>query len=139
MNQIIENLSNSIVVRRALPLTLRKLRFKQKFSFVERKNEAEKIINKYPDRIPIIVQKSFSDKETKAINKRKYLAPSSLTLGQFLYVIRKRLDLGPEKALFLFINEMIPPTGSLLGTIYDEHRDSDKFLYIMYSGENTFG
>lgn len=26
-----------------------------------------------------------------------------------------------------------------MGVIYDEHKDEDGFLYIAYSGENTFG
>lgn len=28
---------------------------------------------------------------------------------------------------------------ALMSTIYDEHKDEDGFLYIVYSGENTFG
>ena len=26
-----------------------------------------------------------------------------------------------------------------MGQIYEDHRDEDGFLYIAYSGENTFG
>lgn len=26
-----------------------------------------------------------------------------------------------------------------MGAIYEEHKDEDGFLYIAYSGENTFG
>ena len=26
-----------------------------------------------------------------------------------------------------------------MGSIYEEHKDEDGFLYISYSGENTFG
>ena len=96
-------------------------------------------MQKYPDRIPIIVERCSNDTSTELINKNKYLAPSSLTVGQFVYVIRKRLVLPPEKAIFLFIGGILPPTASLLGSIYDEHKDRDHFLYITYSGENTFG
>jgi GABA(A) receptor-associated protein len=28
---------------------------------------------------------------------------------------------------------------ALMSAIYDEHKDDDGFLYISYSGENTFG
>ena len=113
--------------------------FKERFSLKTRQDEALRIMQKYPDRIPIIVERSSSDTTTELINKNKYLAPSSLTVGQFVYVIRKRLVLPPEKAIFLFIGGILPPTASLLGTIYDEHKESDYFLYIKYSGENTFG
>ena len=38
---------------------------------------------------------------------------ADLTVGQFIYVIRKRIKLPPERALFIFANNVIPPTGAL--------------------------
>ena len=126
----VEKIANSILIRPS---------FKERFPFKTRQDEALRIMQKYPDRIPIIVERCSNDTTTELINKNKYLAPSSLTVGQFVYVIRKRLVLPPEKAIFLFIGGILPPTASLLGSIYDEHKDRDHFLYITYSGENTFG
>ena len=82
-------------------------------------------------------------------------------MGQFVYVIRKRIKLSPEKAIFIFVDEVLPPTAALMSSIYEEHKDEDGFLYITYvynyyiasmgsmecvlmrrcrySGENTFG
>ena len=45
------------------------------------------------------------------IDKKKYLVPGDLTAGQFVYVIRKRIKLSPEKAIFIFVNNILPPTG----------------------------
>ncbi|KAG7531425.1 hypothetical protein FFLO_04346 [Filobasidium floriforme] len=73
------------------------------------------------------------------IDKKKYLVPADLTVGQFVYVIRKRIKLAPEKAIFIFVDEILPPTAALMSTIYEEHKDEDGFLYVSYSGENTFG
>lgn len=73
------------------------------------------------------------------IDKKKYLVPADLTVGQFVYVIRKRIKLSPEKAIFIFINNVLPPTAALMSSIYEEQKDEDGFLYITYSGENTFG
>lgn len=28
---------------------------------------------------------------------------------------------------------------ALIGELYSQHKDEDGFIYIMYSGENTFG
>lgn len=56
-----------------------------------------------------------------------------------MYVIRKRIKLAPEKALFVFVNNVLPPTSALMSTIYDEHKDADGFLYITFAGENSFG
>jgi hypothetical protein len=32
-------------------------------------------------------------------------------VGQFVYVIRKRIKLSPEKAIFIFVKNVLPPTG----------------------------
>jgi hypothetical protein len=45
-----------------------------------------------------------------------------LTVGQFVYVIRKRIKLAPEKAIFIFVDETLPPTAALMSAIYEEHK-----------------
>jgi GABA(A) receptor-associated protein len=97
-----------------------------------------RIRSKYPDRVPIICEKAPKS-GVPDIDKKKYLVPSDLTVGQFVYVIRKRIKLPAEQAIFIFVNGHIPSNASLLSAIYDEHADHDGFLYITYSGESTFG
>lgn len=41
----------------------------------------------------------------------RYLVPADLTVGQFVYVVRKRIKLGAEKAIFVFVKNTLPPTG----------------------------
>lgn len=114
--------------------------FKNEFKFEDRLSEAKRVLNKYPDRIPVICERESNvKKDCPLIDKRKYLVPVDLTMGQFLYIVRKRLKLAPEKALFLFVNGSIPSTGSLIGEIYQRHKDTDCYLYITYAQENTFG
>lgn len=52
------------------------------------------------------------------------------TARQFVYVIRKRIKLSPEKAIFIFVDEVLPPTAALMSSIYEEHKDEDGFLYV---------
>lgn len=114
--------------------------FKDEFKFEDRLTESRRVMSKYPDRIPVICERSRkAGKYCPIIDKRKYLVPRDLTMGQFLYVIRKRLRLSPEKALFLFINGTIPSSMSLINEVYDRHKDMDGYLYISYAQENTFG
>ena len=118
--------------------------FKKKFDYQSRRSESSRIIAKYPDRIPVIVQRSIvkSSELLPDIDKHKYLVPSDLTVGQFVYVIRKRITLGAEKAMYIFCGDrgsVLPPSSSLMSNIYERHKDEDGFLYIMYTGENTFG
>ena len=107
-------------------------------SIDKRKSEAERIRAKYPDRVPVICEKADRS-DIPDIDKKKYLVPADLTVGQFHYVIRKRIKLAPEKALFLFCSNSIPPNAALMSTVYEEQKDEDGFLYIQYSGESTFG
>lgn len=93
----------------------------------------------------------------------RYLVPADLTVGQFVYVVRKRIKLSAEKAIFVFVKDTLPSTGesdlffseslisvkhcnkffcttgALMSAIYEENKDEDGFLYMSYSGENTFG
>jgi GABA(A) receptor-associated protein len=113
--------------------------YKQKTPFEKRLKESENILQKYPNRIPAIVEKFSKCKNIENIDKIKYLVPDDLTIGQFVFVIRKRLKLTPDKALFIFINNRLPTTHTLMKDIYANEKDDDNFLYIQYSGENTFG
>ena len=44
--------------------------------------------------------------------------PSDLTVGQFYFLIRKRIHLRAEEALFFFVNNVIPPTSATMGSLY---------------------
>lgn len=104
----------------------------------KRKAEAARITQRFKDRVPVICEK-VENSDIPEIDKRKYLVPVDLSIGQFVYVIRKRIKLPSEKAIFIFVNDILPPTAALISTIYEEHKDEDGFLYVLYSGENTFG
>ncbi|CAN1165728.1 Autophagy-related protein 8C [Linum perenne] len=112
--------------------------FKLEHPLERRQAEASRIREKYPDRIPVIVEKAERS-DVPDIDKKKYLVPADLTVGQFVYVVRKRIKLSAEKAIFVFVKNTLPPTAAMLSAIYDENKDEDGFLYMTYSGENTFG
>ena len=113
--------------------------FKVAHSFEERLDESRRIKEKVPGRIPIIVERAAKAGSLPAIDKNKFLVPGDLTVSQFVFVVRKRLALGPEQSLFLFCAGSLPTTGTLLRELYATYSDSDGFLYLVYAAENTFG
>lgn len=113
--------------------------YKTKFTFQERYDEVTKVLIKHPDRLPIICEKNEKSVFGPEIDKNKYLVPNDLTIGQFLYVIRKRLKINHQMSLFLFIKGNIPHTSALMSHMYETYKDKDGFLYITYAFENTFG
>ncbi|XP_032578579.1 uncharacterized protein LOC6616694 [Drosophila sechellia] len=112
--------------------------YKKDHSFDKRRNEGDKIRRKYPDRVPVIVEKAPKTRYAE-LDKKKYLVPADLTVGQFYFLIRKRINLRPDDALFFFVNNVIPPTSATMGALYQEHFDKDYFLYISYTDENVYG
>ena len=112
--------------------------YKEEVSLDKRKKESSKILEKYPDRLPVIVERLKSS-DIGRLDKKKYLVPHDLTIGQFMYVIRKRLEITSDQAIFLFVNNTLPPSSVLMSDIYMDNKDEDGFLYILYSGESTFG
>lgn len=106
---------------------------------LERVKKSQLILEKYPDRVPLIIQPSKNDRDSFPIDKSKYITPRDLTLLQLQQIIRKRIRFPAEKALFMFINNKIYPITSIIGQVYDSNKDSDGFLYITYCQENTFG
>jgi GABA(A) receptor-associated protein len=112
--------------------------FKANHTFEQRKGEASRIRAKYPDRIPVIVEKAPKS-DIPDIDKHKFLVPSDLSVGQFVYVIRKRIKITPEKAIFVFVDNTLPPTAELMSVLYKDKVDPDGFLYAVYAGESCFG
>ncbi|XP_019170127.1 PREDICTED: autophagy-related protein 8C-like isoform X1 [Ipomoea nil] len=112
--------------------------FKLEHPLELRQKECGRIREKYPDRIPVIVEK-LERSDVPDIDNKKYLVPAELTVGQFVYVVRKRIKIPDEKTVFMFVNNTLPPTAALMSAIFEENKDEDGFLYMTYSGENTFG
>uniref|UniRef100_A0A668V1U1 Gamma-aminobutyric acid receptor-associated protein-like 1 n=1 Tax=Oreochromis aureus TaxID=47969 RepID=A0A668V1U1_OREAU len=127
-----------------------------------RRAEGERVRAKHPDKIPvallpqglfghlltsifgtlamfnIIVERSPRSRAPE-LDKKKYLVPSDLTVGQLCFLIRQRVSLRPEEALFFFVNNSLPPSSSPLSAVYEEHHEEDLFLYMTYSNESVYG
>merc|ERR1711872_205532 len=118
--------------------TTMRWQFKEENALNNRQAESAKIRTKYPERIPVIVEK-VPNTSIPDIDKKKFLVPNDISVAQFMWIIRKRIQLPSERAIFLFVGKILPQSSASMGQIYIEHRDEDGFLYIAYSGENSFG
>jgi GABA(A) receptor-associated protein len=112
--------------------------YKSQNSIEKRKRESQHIRTKYPDRVPVICEKAPKSKMPN-INKNKFLVPADLSLGQFVFVIRKRMNVRPEQNIFIFAENVLPPASLHMEALYTEYKDEDGFLYLKYDSENVFG
>ena len=113
------------------------MNYKKSHSFEDRISESSKLLEKYPNRIPIICERI--DKSIEELPKGKFLVPKDLCISDFMYVIRRKIKLKPQNSMYLFVNNKLVPTSSVLSIVYESHKDDDGFLYIRYGGETTFG
>jgi GABA(A) receptor-associated protein len=108
----------------------------------ERQKKSQSLIERYPDRVPVIVSKLSKQNPRGNLLKTKFLCPKDLTIGQFIHVIRKFLDKVTEtQSLFLMLDKskFLPPTGEKIGDVYYYDKDVDNFLYCVVYTENVFG
>ncbi|XP_047339019.1 autophagy-related protein 8B-like [Impatiens glandulifera] len=103
--------------------------------YVEKRHGEDDVVS---PSVPVVVKVAGQD-GIPNIDKKKYLVPTDLNVDQFVYVVRKRIKLSPEKAIFIFVKNILSPTAVMMFAIYEENSDEDGFLYMTYSGENTFG
>jgi len=124
--------------------------YKKSVSFTARKEATRNILNKYPDKCPIYLtfDSKLIFKPKSGTNFNKYIINNTLTVGQYLQILRKRIDMTEKTALTLFINiykndklvnTILTTLSSCIEETYNEHKDEDGFLYMHLVSENTFG
>lgn len=106
-------------------------------SLDQRIHEYNRIRHHLVNRVPVILVRG--SESAPRVDKQKFLLPKDLTMGQFLWVVRRRLHMASSEALFLFVGSAIVPSNACMREVYDEHVGVDGFLYIAYALENTFG
>ena len=121
--------------------------FKERFTFEQRKTQAEKIRSQYDDKVLLILEPAPSSRRNKVTEsfaaqkvKNKFIVPADKTVGEFMSDFRKTLKLDKTQAIyFLTAANTIPPANHTMSQIDNCHRDEDQFLYMYYAGENAFG
>lgn len=110
--------------------------FKKKYSLEERKSKFNEIIKKYPNKCPIIC---YTSHELPNLKNSKFLVSSDLVYTNFLFSIRKNINIRPEESIYMFINNKLMSSNKMIGEIYENNHDEDGFLYVYIGSENTFG
>lgn len=89
---------------------------------------------KYNDRIPIIIDSTYFK-----FGKNKYIVPKDMRIGNFIHMIKNKINLLPEQSIFLLCNNILLNGSDIINIIYEKYKEEDNFLYIIISLENVFG
>ena len=104
------------------------------------KIKIEQMMLKNPNRVPIIINSnSFK------IDTLKYIVPDTITIGELMCMLRKKNNITPQEAIFLFIKDnnnnsnnaninktnnkskkenegILVPSSSTLGSLHQQHK-----------------
>lgn len=105
----------------------------------DRKLYSTKLIRKYPDRIPVVIQPHSKLLKTAKIEKNKYLMPRNIKITEMMVIFRTIIKIDSTKAIFIFVNNSLIPMRDTVEELYNTYKEQDGFLYITYAYENTFG
>ena len=112
--------------------------FKKKTTQQHRKEESDHIRDKYPDRVPVVIEQGGCwDKAP--LDKAKYLVPCDVTAYHLQHILRKRIKMSDRESIFLFCGPKLIKSDVSIKRLYDSNKEQDGFLYITYSQESVFG
>ena len=114
-------------------------KFKQIKTLEQRKLISHNLLDKNPDKVPIILEKDPTNKILE-FQKTKFLSERKYTVSEFTQRIRSEMKLPEEEALFLSVKGKYSISGQkLMENVYNTYKDEDGFLYIMYTSELIYG
>lgn len=102
--------------------------------FGSNKTEAQLVRERFPNKYPLLINSN-----NIKLPKNKYIVPDDMTVGQFVFYLRKSLSVDHEISIFLYINGKLPPISQTIQSLYNENYSDDGFLRIDIEKENTFG
>jgi hypothetical protein len=101
----------------------------------------QNLLTKYPDRVPIVL----SSKTYIKGNPLRFIVPLNLTVTQFMVLLRTKIELKQEEAIFIFVKDIqtgqdiMVQSSVTMESLYSQYKDKDNLLNLFFEKEAVFG
>lgn len=104
--------------------------------------ESKRILDKYPDRVPVIIRRNAQSNHVE-LEKKKFLVSHHMQWQDFGRMIGKHMKGNgsdhsycavPRRAVKLSVNGTHIKSSSFMLKVYNNHKSSDGFLYVTIDG-----
>ena len=119
-----------------MQIPMPRMRYADRYPLEARVAAVRRAETRRPDRVAAVIE---SDGQLPAMPNDKFLLPMDLTGAQLSYIIRRRLTLQKESALFLLCDGRLVAASTTMRELRARHASADGFVYIEYTAENSFG
>ena len=111
--------------------------FKDLVPFEERKAKAARLLERYPDRVPVVL---LAGSPELVLTHTKLSVTRGGPMGGLIQAIRTRVkSLGPAESLYCFVDNKLFSGAQTVEEVYEAHAEPDQILYISVAKENAFG
>ena len=102
---------------------------------------AKRLMEKYPNKIPIIIEGSRFFNLKHNIKHKKYMVSRDSSFIQFMLAVKLNIDtINAYDAIYFNTDKgVIFPSSQCIGDIYDNYKSENDILYLYLTSENTFG
>jgi hypothetical protein len=125
----------------SVPAQISKIKYIESTSFEDRIKRSNSLLLKYPDKTPVILEKSVKDKYLPKMDKTKLLVAHEMTVSNVIQLLKTNLKINEHTSIYIMVsNKNIMVSGSqTISSIYKDYKNADGFLYLEYCTENVFG
>jgi hypothetical protein len=109
-------------------------------TFEERLQQAQKFKERFPNNVPLVIQRDERSTLPPDLHNKLFLAPLTLTASQFIVLIRRQTKLPKTHAMVLFAESKRLVTSDItISELYDKFSAQDGFLYLLCTDHPAFG
>mmetsp|Transcript_15993 Transcript_15993/g.15918 ORF Transcript_15993/g.15918 Transcript_15993/m.15918 type:complete len:122 (-) Transcript_15993:680-1045(-) len=112
-------------------------KYKESIPFQVRKASYDKMMQENPGKYPAVLLKGNNCKYN--IPLHKFALEGSMTMGTFLYTVRRYFKLSSKQGVYLYLCDTLPMLNAKISELHQRCADEDGCLYFVLTHQEDKG